>query len=169
MHKKKHPLILILNILIFALVLLCYYTGILNLSIKGVTPLLILPLITAFSFFHSPISCAVLGLVCGIFMDSCVVGAYCFNAILLLIIATFVSVASSNIFNKNIQSACVLSLISCSAYFIALWLCFHNNNVTLNDSLIYLLKYAFPSAVLSAVFIIPFYYLYRYFHKTTSE
>jgi cell shape-determining protein MreD len=169
MHKKKHPFIILLNILIFLLVLLFYYTGILPLSIKGITPLLILPLLTAFAIYHSPITSALIGLACGIFMDACAIGAYCFNAIVLLLIATFVAVTSNNLFNKNIQSAVVLSLITSAFYFVLQWICFHTDNVNLNDTFIYLLKYAFPSAFFSAVFILPFYYLYRYFHKITSE
>lgn len=169
MHKKKHPFIILLNILIFLFVLLFYYTGIFTFSIKGITPLLILPLLTAFSIFHSPIVSALIGLACGIFMDACAIGAYCFNAIILLLIAAFVAVTSNNLFNKNIQSAAVLSLITSVFYFVMRWLCFHISNVTLTDNLIYLLKYAFPSAIFSAIFILPLYYVYKYFHKITSE
>lgn len=169
MHRKKHPFIIILNLLLFALILLFYYTNNLVITIKGISPLLILPLLAAFSIFHPPIISAIVGLIAGIFMDSCVVGSYCFNAITLLVIAAFVSVSSSNLFNKNIQSASVLSLITCAFYYVALWLCFHNSNVSLTDSLIYLLKYAFPSAIFSSVFIIPFYFIYKHFHKITSE
>lgn len=169
MHKKRHPLILILNILIFFLTLLFYYTDFLSLSIKGISPLLILPLITAFSLFHSPLRSGFVGLICGIFMDSTTTGSLCFNAIALLLIGAFVSVASNNLFNKNIQSAAVLSLIVCALYFIAQWLCFHINNVSLSDALIYLLKYAFPCAVLSSIFIIPYYYIYKHFYKLTLE
>lgn len=169
MHNKKHPSIIILYILIFFLSLLFYYTGILPLSIKGITPLLVLPILTAFSFFHSPLACALTGLACGIFMDSCALGSYCFNAITLLLIGTLVSLASSNLFNKNIFSAMVLSLIVCAIYFLLLWGVFHTNSVTITDSLIYLLKHALPSAVYSAIFILPFYYLFRYFNKRVSE
>ena len=169
MHKKRHPFILVLNILIFSLTLLCYYTDTFSLSIKGVAPLIVLPLIIAFSFFHSPIRSALTGLICGIVMDSCAAGSYCFNAILLLLIAAFISVASSNLFNKNIQSAAVLSLMVSVFYFILLWIRFHAIGVSLTDSLIYLLKYAFPSAVFSAVFIFPLYYIYKHFYKLTLE
>ena len=169
MHKKKHPVVRLLKILIFTLVLLFYYADILTLSINGIAPLLILPIITAYSLFHSPIRSAVVATACGIFMDACVVGAFCFNAVVLLVIATFVSASSNNIFNKNIQSASMLSLICCGFYFVFLWLCFHTDNVTLNDSLIYLLKYALPTAIYSAVFILPFYYIFRHFNKITTE
>ena len=169
MRKPKHPFIILLNILIFFIPLLFYYTGIFTLTIKNITPLLVLPILTSFSIFASPLKSAFVGLICGIFMDSCAIGSHCFNAILLLLIGTAVSVASNNIFNKNIFSAIVLSLITSAVYFILQWVIFHTRAVSMNDSLIYLLKYAFPTAIYTAVFILPFYYLFRYFNKRISE
>ncbi len=169
MNIKKHPVIFTLNILIFFFSILFFYTDSLSISIKGVSPLLILPILTAFSLFHSPVICAMAGLICGVFMDACMVGSFCFNAIALLCIGVFVSVTSNNLFNKNIQSATVLSLITSGSYFILLWIFFHTDNVSLTDNLGYLLKYAFPSAIFTAVFIFPFYYLYKHFHKLTVE
>ena len=169
MRNKKHIGINVIKILIFFFALLFYYTGILPLTIKGATPMLILPIITAFSFFHSPLCCALTGLACGIFMDSCALGSFCFNAIALMLIGLFVSLASNNLFNKNIFAAAVLSLITAAVYFILLWLVFHTNDESFSDSLIYLLKYALPSAIYTALFILPFYYLFRYFNKRVSE
>lgn len=165
MLKTKHPFITIINILIFFTSMLFYYTGILPLTIKGITPLLILPILTAFSIFNSPVVSAVTGLLCGVFMDANALDSYCFNAIALVIIGAFVAVSSNNLFNKNIFSAMVLSLITSVLYFVLQWAVFETNNITIKDSLIYLLKYALPTAVYSAVFIIPFYYLYRYFGR----
>lgn len=169
MHKKKHPFILLFNVLLFFFAVTFYYTNILNFSIRGITPLLVLPILTSFSLFHSPLTSAITGVLCGILMDSNMIGSFCFNALLLLIIGTFVSVSSHNLFNKNVKSSVVLALICCTFYFIMQWLFFHTANVDITDSLIYLLNYAFPSAVYSAVFVIPFFYLYNYFNKITSE
>ncbi len=169
MQNRKHPTITVINILIFFALLLFYYTGILPLTVKGVTPLLILPLLTAYSIYHSPIASALTGAACGIFMDSIALGSYGFNAVVLLILGTLVAIAANNLFNKNIFAATVLSLITCIVYFILQWAFFNTDNVSLNDSLIYLLKYALPTSVYSAVFILPFYYLYRYFDKRLSE
>ena len=168
MNKKKHPIIWAFKILIFFFSILFYYTS-LNISIRGITPLMILPILTAFSFFHSPLCCAFTGLACGIFMDCCAIDSYCFNAIVLIIISVAVSVVSENLFNKNIQSATVLCLISCTVYFILHWIVFHTHKIAIKDTFIYLLNYAFPSIILSAVFIFPFYYLYRHFNKLTIE
>lgn len=165
MLKLKHPFITIINVLIFFVSMLFYYTGVLPLTIKCITPLLILPILTAFSIFNTPVVSAVAGLFCGVFMDANALDSYCFNAIVLVIIGAFVTVSSNNLFNKNIFAAMVLSLITAVFYFTLQWVVFETNNITIKDSLIYLLKYALPSAVYSAVFIIPFYYLYRYFER----
>ena len=169
MHKKRHPFILLFNLLIFFFAIIFYYTNIFNFTIKGITPLLVLPILTAFSMFRSPLAGAITGTLCGILMDSNMIDAFCFNAILLLLIGTFVSLCSNNLFNRNIKSAFVLSLISCTLYYVCLWLFFHTGNVSLNDNFIYLLNYALPSALYSSVFIIPFYYIYKHFNKITSE
>ncbi len=169
MNIKRHPVIFTLNILIFFFSILFFYTDSLNLSIKGATMLLVIPILTAFSVFHSPIRSAIVGLICGIFMDACMVGSFCFNATVLLCIGALVSVISNNLFNKNVQSATVLSLITSSLYFILKWLFFHTSNVNLSDNLMYLFKYAFPSAIFTAIFIFPFYYLYKHFQKLQMD
>lgn len=169
MLSKKHPLIFTFNVLIFYTIILWRYTNLSHLKIFGVTPLLILPLLTAFSLFHSPISSALTGLFTGIFMDAVASGSYCFNAIILLCIGTFVSLASNNLFNKNIPASIVLSLITSAIYFIFQWIFFHARFENMKDSLIFLLNYALPSVFVSAVFIIPFYFLYNYFNKITNQ
>lgn len=162
-------MIFAINILLFFFSVHFYYTGILNLSIRNITPLLVLPLLTSFAIFHHPLSSSFVGLLCGIFMDSCMIGSYCFNAIILLLAGAGVSLMASNLFNKNIKATIVISLIICSVYFILQWLFFHSGNVTFKDSLMYLFNYALPTAVYSAIFVIPFYYLYKHFNKILSE
>lgn len=168
MNNKKHPFIFILNVLIFSLIILLHYTDKTAIQIEGATALLVLPLLTAYSLFHSPLRCAIVGLCTGVFMDACTVGSYCFNAITLMVLATLVSVTSNVLFNKNIRSAIVFSLITSGVYHIANWAVFHTFGETFSNSLAFLLRYAAPSALFSAVFIFPFYFLYRYFHKITS-
>lgn len=166
MNIKKHPFIFTFNILIFLFAVLFHYTVAYSLSIKGITPLLILPILTAFSLYHSPLVSALTGLFAGIFMDACMIGSHCFNALVLMFVGVFVSVSSNILFNKNIRSATVLSLITASVYFILQWIIFYTSNVTVDDKLIYLLKYALPSIIFTAIFIFPFYFLYRYFNNS---
>ena len=169
MKQKKHPFIIISNIFIFSAILLLQYTDNIELKISSASVLLILPAVSAFSIFHSPLVSSLVGLICGIFMDACAAKVYCFNSIILICICCFVSLTSSSFFNKNISSATVLSLITSSFYFVAEWVVFHTKIENFNDSLIYLLIYALPSAVLSSIFIFPFYFLYKYFNKISLE
>ena len=169
LKNKRHPVILILNILFFFVVILFHYTNAFNLKIYTATPMLVLPLLVAFSLFSSVSKAAAVGLFSGIFMDSVASGSRSFNALILMLIAAFVCVASNNLFNKNIQSAVVLSLICCIFYFVVYWIVFHTFSKELESSLAYLLKYALPSAVYSAAFIFPFYYIYKHFNKIKSE
>ena len=125
--------------------------------------MLILPLLCAFSIFSNMEGVVIAGLISGIMLDSVASGTYCFNAIALVILGVLVSLLSGNLFNKNIRAAVALSLIVCCLYFTAYWLLFNAFGVGIENSLIYLLEYALPSATYSAVFIIPFYYLYKHF------
>ncbi len=169
MNNKKHPFIFIFNVIIFFVLILIHYTDKTAINISGISPVSILPLLTAFSMFHSPLASALTGLFAGIFMDSCTIGSYCFNAIILLCLGTAISLAANNLFNKNILAAVVLSLITCFIYHVSQWLVFQTFGKAFNESLMYLLKYAAPSALFSAVFIIPFYFIYKHFDKVTSN
>ena len=169
MNKKKHPFIFTFNFLLFFVLILLHYTDKIAINLGGISPILILPLLTAFSIFHTPLSSAVTGMLAGLFMDSCTVGSYCFNAIVLLCLGVAISVASNNLFNKNIFAAIVLAIITGIIYHLCQWLIFQAIGKNMADSLTYLLKYAIPSAILGAVFIFPFYYLYRYFNKLKSN
>lgn len=169
MNNKKHPFIFTFNVLIFFILILLHYTDKIAINISGASPVLILPLLTAFSMFHSPVASALAGMFAGIFMDACTIGSYCFNAIILLCLGAAVSLASNNLFNKNIGSATVLSLITCGIYHISQWLIFQTFGKVFTESVMYLLKYAAPSAVLGAIFIFPFYFLYKYLNKLTSN
>lgn len=169
MNNKKHPFIFTFNVLIFCVLILLHYTDKTSINFFGITPLLVLPLLTAFSIFHSPIASGITGLLAGIFMDASTIGSYCFNAIILLCLGVAVSVTSNILFNKNIFASVVLSLITSGIYYLSQWLVFYTVGKDFADSLMYLLKYAFPTALLSAIFIFPFYFLYKYFNKITSN
>ncbi len=165
LKKRTSPIKIVLNIVIFFLVIILHTSEALDISIKTATPFLLLPLITAFSFFNPLGACVIAGILSGALIDSVSSGAYCYNTILITILACFVSLASDNLFNKNIQSAAVLSFIVSGVYYVFLWLLFHNFGSSLEDSVGYLLSYAFPSAVYSALFIFPFYYICRILSK----
>lgn len=163
--KKRHPIIFIINILLFFVVIIFSGNDIIDISIKNATPLLALPLLCGFAIFSSFESAVIAGLLTGIMLDSVSLGSYCFNAIVFLILGAFISISSNTLFNKNIRAAIALSVMVCFIYFTAYWLVFEAFGKELENSLIYLLQYAVPSAAYSAIFIIPFYYLYKHFDK----
>ncbi|MBR2489255.1 MAG: rod shape-determining protein MreD [Clostridia bacterium] len=166
--KKHHPFIIIFNILIFAAaVILKPLESVI--AIKTATPMLILPLLTAFSIFGSVYQAAVAGFLTGACLDSISSGAYCFNTLTLMLTAVAVTVCANNLFNKNIRSAAVISLLVCAVYFILKWIVFHAVGADMADSMLYLLRYALPSALYSAVLIFPFFYLYRHFSKVLNS
>ncbi len=168
-EKKYHPLIIIFNIILFSAVLIIHSVDVIDISIKNATPFLILPLLTAFSFYHSFAMSAITGFLCGAFIDSVASGSYCFNSLALMLIAAAVSLLSDTLFNKNIFAATVLSLTVSALYFIALWVFFHAVNRSVQDSLWYLLGYGLPSALYSSVFVIPLFYFYRFLENKKAN
>ncbi len=165
LRKKRHPMLFVANVFIFSFIILFDTSELADLSIRTATPMLVLPLLCAYAFFADVQHCIIVGAVTGAFIDSVSYGAYSFNTIALLILAVTVSLASNNIFNKNIRAAVVLTLIMSAVYVTFLWLFFYIVPHDMKSSLGYLLKYAFPSAVYSTVFIFPFYYIYKKFNE----
>ncbi len=163
--QKSSPLPNIVISVLFFAVIFFQTSEIADISIKTATPLLILPLIVAFAIFAPFWRCVIAGLVSGALIDSVSSGAYCFNTIMLLLIAAFVCMASNYLFNKNLKAAIVLALITAGAYYVCLWLAFYNSMGSMDDSMGFLLRYALPSAVYSSAFVFPFYYFCRFLFK----
>jgi len=161
LSKKKRWIFIITNIVLFSAVILFETAQIADISIKTATPLLFLPLLTAFAVFSTALPAAAMGMLCGAFLDSVSYGSYCFNTIALMVLSVLAYLIANNLFNKNLKSSIVLSIMISAIYFLALWAVFHTFNKTFEDSFGYLFRYAFPSAVYSAVFVIPFYFIYK--------
>lgn len=161
----KKALLLAFDIMLFFVVSLLHYSDFLNFKLFGAGTTILIPLLVAFSMNHSPLTSAMAGMLSGIIMDSSAHGTYCFNAILLLLIGTFVSVSSSTLFNKNLPSAVVISLICSTVYYLLQWAIFHTFSEGIANGLSFLLEISLPSAVLTALFIFPFYFLYKYIQK----
>ena len=166
MIKNKLPVLKIgVVFLIFFLVCILYSVGALNLTIGHATPFIVLPLVVAFSIMQTPMKSAMLGLVVGIFLDGTAGKTYCFNAVVLMLIAAFSCLIANNLFNKNLRATYVISLISSIAYFLIYWIFFFILGYSLKDSLTYLIRDAFPSAIYTSAFIFPFYFILKYTNK----
>ena len=164
LRKKHHRLLFLANSLLFAFAILFDTTSLFDISIKSAVCLLVIPLLCAYSFFSSTWRCIAAGLICGIFIDSVSHNANCFNAVALMLLTVAVGFCSNNLFNKNIFSAAVLTLLASAVYFTLLWIFFYIVPTDMKSSLGYLLKYAFPSAVYTTVFSFPFYYIQKKFN-----
>ncbi len=166
--EKRHPWINFISFLLFFFAYIIHYTDIIDISIKHATPLIILPLLTAFSMFNKPGTSAAAGLLVGICMDSGAAGALCFNAAVLMLAAVLISVSAGNLFNRNIRSAILLCVLTSLVYFLLRWIIFYAFRTGAQDNLTYLLSYAFPSILYTDVFIFPFYFIFKYFYKLTT-
>lgn len=166
---KKHYGISLLNFLLFCLLFLLHYSGIFTIRFLHATPLLLLPYLVAFSMFCEEIAAAFAGLATGIFMDSVTSGSSCFHTVVFLLIGLFVSFTVHFLFNNNIRSAVLLSLLATLVYYLLRWLIFYTIGQTVADSLRYLLQFALPSVIYTNLFIIPFYYLHRRFFRIRTS
>lgn len=166
MQKNRiRPAKVLITVLLFAAALFIQYTVKLNISIKNVSPIIVLPLLTAFSIFGTPGAAASAGLITGICMDALSGGAYCFNAISLMLFSVFTAALSNNLFNRNISSAILISLIVSILYFAVRWLIFYAPQLDIHENSTYLLSFALPSLLYTNVFIFPFYFIYRHFYE----
>lgn len=163
--KKKRILFGLLSFLIFFFSFVVHYTDAVDIGIKNAQPLILLPLVTAFSMFSQASTAAAVGLAVGIGMDSCAGNTICFNAVAIMLAAALVSAAANNLFNRNLRSALLLSVLVSLSYYILRWLIFYAFSSGSHDNLTYLLSYAFPSVLYTNVFIFPFYFIYRGFNR----
>ena len=155
----------IINFLIFALLFLVNTSFEGALQIRKATPLLLFPFLTAFAINNEELPSFTAGLLIGICLDAVTIGSFCFNTIVLALIGAATSFTSKYLFNKNIRAAIVLALFGALIYFIFNWLFKFAFVSGVKNSIIYLLEYAIPSAIYTAVFVIPAFYLQRKLQK----
>lgn len=164
-NRSRFYLVAILEFIIFAFLFLLHYSQALHISVIRANPITLIPFLVAFSFFNEEWVCAIVGMVVGIFMDSSSAKFSLFHTTVLMLIALFAALTVHYLFNNNLRSAIALSLLATLFYFLLRWLFFHAVSGSIEDSLFYLLYYALPSVVYTNLFIIPFYYLQKKFHK----
>lgn len=153
------------NFLLFIIIAFAHNTGFRPFSILNANPFAIFALLVAFSMFATEWSSCFTGLFLGMFIDSASSNGSVFHTILFFLTALFVSVTSRYFFNNNIKAAIVICLICSLFLFGTKWIIFYGFNLGANESISFLLKSALPSAVYTAIFIIPFYYFERMLFK----
>ena len=82
MNEKRSVKTAVISFFLFSLLFLLHYSDVISIRIKTATPIILLPLLCAFSMFSTPAVSAATGLVLGICMDSAASGTLCFNAVL---------------------------------------------------------------------------------------
>ena len=128
-----------------------------------------LALLVAIIMFSSEIAGVLTGMLLGIILDSVTSTPIGFNTLVLTAISFAAALISHYLFNRNLKSALTLCLLFTFAYFIARWLVGFAFTSDIEDSFLYLIRYAMPSAVYTTVFVIPFFYLEKLlFSKLTQ-
>ena len=151
--EKRSVKTAVISFFLFSLPFLLHYSDVISISIKTATPIILLPLLCAFSMFSTPAVSAATGLVLGICMDSAASGTLCFNAVLLMLSAALISAFSSRLFNRNLRSAALLSFLLTLIYFILRWLIFYAFTVGAQDNLTYLFALCIPESLFIPIYL----------------
>ncbi len=163
--KKKVFLLRFINILLFSVAIIFQYNGVFSIKIATANPIIPLALTVACCMFSSEITSAFTGLIVGIFIDSVSSTPQGFNAVVFMITAVAVSLIAKHLFNNNVFAAVSLCFLSSVFYFLMRWLFCYAFSLSLTESLTYLMRFALPSAVYTAVFMIPLYFLEKFLYN----
>ena len=163
--RKKVFILRIINALLFIIFIFIQYNGIFNLRLMSANPMLPLALLVACCMFASEFTSAFTGLAVGIFVDGVSSTASGFIAIIFMVIAVAVSLIAKHLFNNNVFAAFTLCLLCCIFYFTVRWIFCFAFSLSFTENLTYLMSCALPSAVYTAVLIIPMYFLQKFLYN----
>ena len=158
--KYRSTLYYELGLLCFGLFLLQRISG-LSLKIGTATPVLLVPAVIAVACFLREWTGFWFGLCCGVALDTVVNGTACFHTFALMLIGISAGLLFRYFFNRNIKSAVIVGTLGSLIYFIARWL-FLDFLTGDSAALSILLRYHLPSALYTALFMIPFFYFVRW-------
>ena len=166
MTDRKNILILrVINALLFIIFMFIQYNGIFNIKIMSANPILPLALLVACCMFASEFTSAFTGLAVGIFIDGVSSTPSGFNTFIFMIIAIAVSLIAKHLFNNNVLAAFTLCLLCCVFYFTVRWFFCFAFSLSFTENLTYLMSCALPSAVYTAVLMIPIYFLEKFLYN----
>lgn len=164
-ERKKILLLRLINALIFTVAVLLQYNDYFKINIRTANPMLPIALLVACCMFSSELTAALTGLTVGIFIDSVSSTPTGFNSMLLMVAALAVSLTAKHLFNNNIFAAFTLCFICSVFYYFMRWIFCFAFSLSFAENLTYLMSYALPSALYTAFFIIPLYYLERFLYN----
>ena len=147
-----------INLFLIIILFVIRYSGLLTLAIGTAIPITLLPLIVGIAIFYGEWFGAAAGLFAGALMDSVMSGSSCFNSLSVMMLGLLSGVLASYFMNKNVRSAACLSLGAAFLYLFARQISFYSFKGIPVDAEYYS-TYFIPTAIYTAVFIIPFYFL----------
>lgn len=160
---KTRYIVLIVFIALVTLVL--QFNGSLNITKFSAFPLFPLGFIVAISMFSSELRSVIIGLIMGILVDSCASSNYSFNTLVYPLIAFGVSLIAHYLFNVNVRSCLLLSLLS-AILVLSLNYIVYDFSVGFNNLLVYFLRNIVPSAIITAVFSAILYFINKKIYNT---
>ncbi len=129
-----------------------------SLRIINAVPVMSIAAVITVAFYYGEWWGFTAGILSGIFADAVTSDSFCFNAMMLLFIGILSGVLLKKYLNRNIFSALALSGAASGIYFFFNGIFFVSHNGAL-QGFEYLLLHSLPSAVYSALFIVPFYFI----------
>lgn len=152
--------------LYYAIGLICFGLFILqripmlSLKIGNACPLLLLPVVMVTACILREWTGFWTGLTCGIALDTVQNGSFCFNTIVLLLFGVSFGLLFRFLLNRNIKSIILMGFIGSFVFFMVRWffLDFIAGDASALDILI---KYEIPSAIYTALFVIPFFFIFK--------
>lgn len=146
-------------ILGFACFFLFFFQRIPGLSLKigNAYPLLLLPAVMVVGALLREWTGFVTGLVCGIALDTFQSGSSCFNTLAFIFIGAGFGLIFRYLLNRNIKSIILAGSVGSFLFFFVRWffLVLLAGDTSAGR---YLFKYAIPSAIYTALFVIPFFF-----------
>ncbi len=154
-----------INALLFVALFLIQYNGAFNIKIINSSPLLPLTLLVAVCMFCSELTGAFTGLIIGILIDTVASTPQGFNAVIFCVIGLCAVLIVKHLFNNSILSAVALCALCALFYFVLRWIFCYAFSLSFTENLTYFINAIIPSCLFTALLIIPFYFLEKFFYK----
>ncbi len=158
--KRRRFIAAFINAIIIFAVFLLRFSGIATLQIGEAVPIILIPIVISVSMFYGENAGLISALFAGLLMDSVASDTSCFNTLFFVLGATVCGVMANRFLNRNLKAAICLSIgLSFIYYFLKYLIFFVFNGISVNYD--YFVLNLIPSAVYTALWIIPFYFLQK--------
>lgn len=136
----------------------------LSLKVGNAVPVLLVPFVIVIACFLREWTGFWFGLVCGIALDTTANGTAIFHTLVLMLLGVSAGLIFRFYMNRNIKSAIIVGAAGSAIFFLLKWffLDFLSGDPSAGQLLV---GYHFPSAIYTAIFTIPFFYLVRFLSK----